>query len=86
MGVKEAGAYGRTYRLRVMIFLKSGSFNILEPSRPVPACTGIALPLHLRSAICRSTQFVTYTNSKQLSMICLLQSALLTVNCAGEYI
>ena len=41
---------------------------------------------HLQSAVCWSTQFVTYTNSKQLSMICLLQSALLKVNCAVEYI
>jgi len=25
--------------------LKSGSLNLLEPSRPVQACNGIALPL-----------------------------------------
>jgi hypothetical protein len=25
--------------------MKSGSFNLLEPSRPVEACNGIALPL-----------------------------------------
>jgi len=28
--------------------LKSGSHNHLEPSRPVQACTGIALPLRIR--------------------------------------
>jgi hypothetical protein len=27
------------------IFLKSGSLNLLEPSGPVKACTGIALPI-----------------------------------------
>jgi len=29
----------------VPIVLKSGSFNLLQPSRPVQACNGIALPL-----------------------------------------
>jgi hypothetical protein len=28
----------------VLIVLKSGSLNILEPSGPVKACNGIALP------------------------------------------
>jgi len=31
----------------VPIVLKSGSLNFLEPSGPVQACNGIALPLHL---------------------------------------
>ena len=31
------------------IILKSGSLNLLEPSRPVQACTGIALPLPFTS-------------------------------------
>jgi hypothetical protein len=31
--------------LHVPIVLKSGSLNILEPSGPVQACTGSALPL-----------------------------------------
>jgi hypothetical protein len=41
----------------VPIVLKSGSLNLLEPSGPVQACNGIALPyhnckyLHLLSAI-----------------------------------
>jgi hypothetical protein len=29
----------------VPIFLKSGSLDLLEPSGPVKACSGIALPL-----------------------------------------
>jgi len=33
------------YHLHVPIVLKSGSLNLLEPSRPVQACNGIALPL-----------------------------------------
>ena len=34
-----------TYHLHVPNVLKSGSFNFLEPSGPVQACNGIALPL-----------------------------------------
>jgi hypothetical protein len=30
----------------VPIVLKSGSLNLLEPTGPVKACNGIALPLH----------------------------------------
>jgi len=44
--VKSAGAYGwQPYHLYVLIVLKSGSLNLLEPSGPVQACNGIALPL-----------------------------------------
>ena len=44
-GVKAAGAYGRQpYHLHVLNVLKSGSLNLLEPSGPVQACNGIALP------------------------------------------
>jgi hypothetical protein len=32
------------YHLHVPIVLKSGSFNLLEPSGPVKACNGIDLP------------------------------------------
>jgi len=31
----------------VLIVLKSGSLNLLEPSGPLQACNGIALPLPL---------------------------------------
>ena len=42
--VKSAGAYGwQTYRLHVTIVYKSGSLNLLEPSGPAQACTGIGL-------------------------------------------
>jgi len=45
-GVKAAGALGcQPYHLCVPIVLKSGSLNLLEPSGPVQACIGIALPL-----------------------------------------
>ena len=44
--VKAAGAYGwQPYHLHVPIVLKSGSFNLLDPSGPVQACNGITLPL-----------------------------------------
>ena len=44
-GVKAAGAYGwQPYHLHVSTVLKSGSLNLLEPSGPVQACNGIALP------------------------------------------
>ena len=43
--VKAAGAYGwQPYHLHVPIVLKSGSLSLLEPSGPVQACNGIALP------------------------------------------
>ena len=45
-GVKVAGALGwQPYHLHVPIVLKSGCLNLLEPSGPVQACNGIALPL-----------------------------------------
>ena len=43
-----AGAYGwQPYHLHVPIVLKSGNLNLLEPSGPVQACNGIALPFFL---------------------------------------
>jgi hypothetical protein len=45
MGVKAAGAQGwQPCHLHVPIVMKSGSLNYLEPSGPVKACNGIALP------------------------------------------
>jgi len=45
-GVKMASAYGwQPYHIHVPIVLKSGSLNLLEPSGPVQACNGIAIPL-----------------------------------------
>ena len=47
-GVKAAGAYDwQSYHLHVLIFSKSENLNLLEPSGPVQACNGIALPLHV---------------------------------------
>jgi hypothetical protein len=37
----------KAYLFHVPIVLKSVSLNLLEPSRPVQACNGIALPLLL---------------------------------------
>jgi hypothetical protein len=37
------------YRLHVPTVLKCGSLNLLEPSGPVQACNGIALPLRVVS-------------------------------------
>jgi len=44
--VKAVGAYGwQSYHLHVPIVLKSWNLNHLEPSGPVQACNGLALPL-----------------------------------------
>jgi len=54
-GVKAASAQGwQPYHLHVPIVLKSGSFNLLEPSGPVQVCNGIAVPftVHGRTAQC----------------------------------
>jgi hypothetical protein len=39
------GGKGGRCHLHLSIVLKSGSLNLLEPSGPVKACNGIALPL-----------------------------------------
>jgi hypothetical protein len=45
-GVKAAGAQGwQPCHLHVLIVMKSGSLNLLEPLGPLQACNGIALPL-----------------------------------------
>jgi hypothetical protein len=45
LGVKAAGALDwQSCHLHEPIVLKSGSLNLLEPSGPVKACNGIALP------------------------------------------
>ena len=43
-GVMAAGSWGWPYHLHVPSVLKSGSLRLLEPSGPVQACNGIALP------------------------------------------
>jgi hypothetical protein len=48
LGIKAADARGwQPYHLYVPIVLKSGNFTLLEPSRVVKACNGIAVPLPL---------------------------------------
>jgi hypothetical protein len=48
-GIKAAGAYGwQPYHFHVPIVLKSGSFNLLEPSGLIQACNGIALPFNVK--------------------------------------
>ena len=43
-GVKEAGELGwKPNHFHVRIASKSGSLNLLDPSGPVQACTGVAL-------------------------------------------
>ena len=46
LGIKAADPLGwQTYNFHVPYVLKSGYFILLEPSGPVQACIGIALPL-----------------------------------------
>ena len=47
LGGKAADAWDwQPHHLHVPIVLKCGSLNLLEPSGPVQACNGIALPLY----------------------------------------
>jgi len=47
--VKADGAYSwHPYHLHVPNVLKSGSFSLLEPTGPVQACNGIALPFRVK--------------------------------------
>jgi hypothetical protein len=49
-GGRAASAYGwQPYHLHVPIVLKFGSLNLLEPSGPVQACNGIALPFTIQA-------------------------------------
>jgi len=54
-GVKVAGTCGWLYQLHVLIVLKYGSLNILEPTGPVLTCTEIASPIF-------NTSIITLTN------------------------
>ena len=50
--VKAARAWAwQPYRLHVPTIMKSGNLNLLEPSGPVQACNGIALPLDIHFSI-----------------------------------
>jgi hypothetical protein len=51
-GGKDGRCVQLIYHLNVPIVMKSRSLNLLELSRPVQACTGIALPLPLSVFFC----------------------------------
>ena len=51
-GVKAAGAWGwQPCYLHVPLVLKSGGLNLLEPSEPVQASIGIALPFQFQTGL-----------------------------------
>jgi len=63
--VKAADAYGwQPYHLHVPTVLKCGSLNLLEPSVPVQACNGIALPLPLPVVNGRDNCLLTWVGKK----------------------
>jgi hypothetical protein len=63
--VKAAGAYGwQPYHLHVTIVLKYGSLNLLEPSGPVQACNGIALPFKIIPNRRNKTRIKTLNKSR----------------------
>ena len=78
LGVKAAGAYGwQPYHLHVPIVLKSGSLNLLEPSGPVQACNGIALPFPFTYIFLVYLQFLLFL----LKSIHYMQgTAIITIN------
>jgi hypothetical protein len=52
----------------VPIVLKSGNLNFLEPSEPVQACNGIALPLHMTNNDAGSILVAIESNGKIISV------------------
>jgi len=65
----------------VPIVLKCGSPNLLEPSGPVQACNGIALPLHFYEAYNSAMMaifsvFINYFSKKQQRRITLKMTVL----------
>jgi hypothetical protein len=61
-GVFPVGIGGRCVRLTTLppycaVVTKSGSLNFLEPSGPVQACNGTALPLPLQMSYIKSQDF-----------------------------
>jgi hypothetical protein len=62
--VKAASVYGwQPYHIRVRTVMKSGSLNLPEPSVPVQACNGIALPFCLKNT--NDCENVKYNNQVQ---------------------
>ena len=65
LGVKAAGALGwQPYHLHEALVLKCWSLKLLEPSGPVQACNGIALPSYLFTIqwryCCKHSITITY--------------------------
>jgi len=55
--VKAASGYGwQPYQLHVLIVLKSVDLNLPEPSGPLQACSGIALPI-FKEKPCKTFMF-----------------------------
>jgi hypothetical protein len=59
----------------VPIVLKSGSLNLLEPSGPVQACNGIALPFYLLDATGCDIYFYDSTCFQNFLKLCPLEAA-----------
>jgi len=57
----KGGWCWQPYHLQVPIVLKCGSVKLMEPSGPVQACNGIALPLPVNLKKMTSDQSENYT-------------------------
>ena len=66
-GVKAAGAYGWPYHSHAPTVIKSGCLNLLEPSGPVQAWTGTALPFYQLSLI--FVYFLTLIQATSLAFL-----------------
>jgi hypothetical protein len=76
-GVKAAGAQSwQPCHLHVPIVMRSGSLDLLEPSGPVKACNGIALPLPLHVS--------TTVYHLQVGLVC--TQATLTRDCVCSHL
>jgi hypothetical protein len=68
LGVKAAGSYGwQPCHLHVLIVLKSGNLNFLEPSGPVKACNGIAF--YLFSECCGTVRLKMSKSDGHITMV-----------------
>ena len=70
--VKTADASGRPYYLHVWTVFKCGSLNLQEPSGPVQACRGIALPF-TGVHICAPRMFQFCLRLPFSTLVCVMQ-------------